>query len=129
LTDRRPSPATPQSAKRKRAADAAPDFGTDDESGDNEREDAEAKERELGAKRRKQREVRELYKDRRVRARAAFEAADGERVKVAIVHAAEIPSRDHGNKYEPYFAGLEEGWMLEAQYPSLSERELYVILS
>jgi [histone H3]-lysine79 N-trimethyltransferase len=120
-SDHRPSPATPQSAKRKRATNAAPDFGTDSGSEDG---DADAERtRELDAKRRKQREVRALYKDRRVRSQAAFEPKESERVKVPIIHAAEIPSRDRGTRYEPYFAGLEEGWMIELQYPSLCERE------
>lgn len=122
--DHRPSPSTPQSSKRKRAtADAAPDFGTDGES-ENDDEDAE-RARESDAKRRKQREVRALYKNRRVRSLAAFEPTNGECVKLPIIHAAEIPSKDRGTRYEPYFASLEEGWTIELQYPSLCERERY----
>ena len=108
--------------KRKRPASQAPDFGTGDESSEANDDEAEL-EREAEVKRRKQREVREVFKNRRVRSQAAFEE-DGD--LSAMVHAAEIPGRDAGTKYEVYFQGLEEGGEVEVQYPSLG-RERYVL--
>lgn len=128
--DQRSSAATSRPVKRKRpAADAAPDFGSDDDEEESGEDSAvEEEKRRIKEKRSKQREVRALYKDRRVRSKAAFEVPDGSEgqgVSVPIVHAAEIPRLDVGAKYEPYFADGEGegGFELRVQYPSLCERE------